>query len=169
MQKLLKNDKYRVNFSSSVYNKNIIDPTNKTALNLGSNVNLSVGRSFFNDRFIITFGGGFEAPLQQTSIQQTIQFLPDVTMEWLINQSGTIRASFFYRENTDYLTTTATGGPARARRTGASIAYRNEFDNLGELFGKKHNNKKQKVPDTTTEANKNKQEQENNDLPKKQK
>jgi hypothetical protein len=163
--KLLKNDKYQVSFSSSLYNRNIIDPNNKTALNLSSNVNLSVGRSFFNNRFIITFGGGFEAPLQQSSIQQTIQLLPDVTMEWLINQSGTVRASFFYRENTDYLSTTATGGPARSRRTGASIAYRNEFDNLGELFGRRHNNKKQKLPDVTTDANK--KEQDNNDHPKK--
>lgn len=143
--KLLKNDKYRVNFSSSVYNQNIIDPNNKTALNLSSNINVSVGRSFFNNRFNITFGGGFEAPLQQSSIQQTIQLLPDVTMEWQINQSGTIRASFFYRENTDYLSINTSGGPARSRRTGASIAYRNEFDNLQDLFGRKKG-KKQNIP-----------------------
>ncbi|MCZ2460075.1 MAG: translocation/assembly module TamB [Chitinophagales bacterium] len=145
LSKLLKNDKYRVNFSSTVYNQNIIDPNNKTALNLSSNINLTVGRSFFNNRFNITFGGGFEAPLQQSSIQQTIQLLPDVTMEWLINQSGTIRASFFYRENTDYLSLTTSGGPARSRRTGASIAYRNEFDTIHDFFGKKKN-KKQNGP-----------------------
>lgn len=150
--KLLKNDKYRVNFSSSLYNRNIIDPNNKTALNLNSNVNLSIGRSFFNDRFNITFGGGFEAPLQQNNIQQTLQLLPDVTMEWLINQSGTIRATFFYRENTDYLTTTATGGPARSRRTGASIAYRNEVDNLKEIFRKRSSGKKQKQIPANTKA-----------------
>jgi hypothetical protein len=146
LSKLLKNDKYRVSFTGSLYNRNLIDPNNKTALNLGSNVNVSIGRSFFNDRFTINFGGGFEAPLQQTNIQQTIQLLPDVTMEWLINQSGTIRASFFYRENTDYLTTTTSGGPGRARRYGGSIAYRTEFDKPGELFGKKKSSKKQKLP-----------------------
>lgn len=167
--KLLKNDKYRVNFSSSLYNKDIIDPNNKTALNLSSNINLSVGRSFFNNRFNITFGGGFEAPLQQSSIQQTIQLLPDVTMEWLINQSGTVRASFFYRENTDYLSTTASGGPARSRRTGASIAYRNEFDNLRELFGKKKNSKKQKQLHANSEADKEKKLPDSNDPPQQQK
>jgi hypothetical protein len=76
-------------------------------------------------------------------------------MEWLINQSGTVRASFFYRENTDYLSITTSGGPARSRRTGASIAYRNEFDNLRELFGKK-SSKKKKVPVITPEADKEK-------------
>jgi hypothetical protein len=63
--------------------------------------------------------------------------LPDVTAEWLINESGTIRASFFYRQNLDYLTSSSSGA-ARTKRTGASIAYRKEFDTLGEFFkGKK--------------------------------
>lgn len=160
--KLLKNDKYRINFTSSLYNRNIIDPNNKTALNLSSNVNLSIGRSFFNNRFIVTFGGGFEAPIQQSNIQQTIQLLPDVSLEWLINQSGTLRATFFYRENTDYLTATTTGGPARSRRTGGSIAYRNEFDNLRDLFEKKNPNKNRKPPVESPKTDKEKKELNNN-------
>ena len=66
-------------------------------------------------------------------MQQGIQILPDVTMEWLINKSGTIRATFFYRENTDYLTTSA---DAKSRRAGASLTYRRDFDKLSELFKK---------------------------------
>ncbi len=133
--KLLKNEKYLVNLNTSVYNRNVIDPNNKTALNLTSNVNFSIGRSFFNDRFIITAGGGFDAPLQQESnVQQSIQLLPDVTMEWLINESGSIRASFFYRENADFLTTNSSGGPGRARRYGGSLSYRKEFNKLSDLF-----------------------------------
>lgn len=133
--KLLKNEKYLINLNTSVYNRNVIDPNNKTALNLTSNVNFSIGRSFFNDRFIITASGGFDAPLQQESnVQQSIQLLPDVTMEWLINESGTIRASFFYRENADFLTTNSSGGPGRARRYGGSLSYRKEFNKLSDLF-----------------------------------
>ncbi len=103
---LLKNDKYNISLNTSIYNRNIIDPNNKTALNLGSNVNFSIGRSFFNNRFIISTGVGFDAAWQQTDVAQSIQLLPDVTLEWLINQSGSLRAAFFYRENSDYLTTT---------------------------------------------------------------
>jgi hypothetical protein len=55
-------------------------------------------------------------------------------MEWLINQSGTIRASFFYRESTDYLTTST--NTAKNRRTGASLAFRKDFDKI-RLFKKK--------------------------------
>ncbi len=153
--KLVKSEKYSINLNTSLYNRNIIDPTNKTAFNLGSNVNFSIGRSFFNDRFIITAGGGFEAPLQQSNIQQSIQLLPDVTMEWLMNPSGTIRASFFYRQNADYLTNTGSGGPGKATRYGGSMTYKKEFNTLGELFrGKKKN--KPVVPPTppVSEANK---------------
>ncbi|HEX5653351.1 MAG TPA: translocation/assembly module TamB domain-containing protein [Chitinophagaceae bacterium] len=147
--RLLKNDKYTINLNTTLYNRNIIDPNNKTAFNLGSNVNFSIGRSFFNDRFIITAGGGFDAPLQQSNIQQSIQLLPDVTMEWLINPSGTLRVSFFYRQNADYLTTTANGGPGRATRYGGSLTYKKEFEKLSDLFRRR---KPRPVTDTTTSA-----------------
>lgn len=133
---LFKNDKYNISLNTTIYNRNIIDQNNSTALNLGSNVNFSIGRSFFNNRFIISTGVGLDAPLQQQSnIQQSIQLLPDVTLEWLINPSGSIRAAFFYRENADYLTTT--GGLGKARRYGASLNFRKDFDKLGDIFRRK--------------------------------
>lgn len=149
---LFKSEKYRINLNTSLYNRNLIASGNK--INLGSNVNFSIGRSFFNDRFIITSGFGFD-PLQQSTLQQNIQLLPDVTMEWLINQSGTIRASFFYRENADYLTTaTNTGGAGRARRIGGSLTYRRDFDKLGDLFRKKKNKTKPQPPEQQPGAGK---------------
>ena len=133
---LLKSDKYNINFNTSFYNRNL-DAASKTALNLSSNVNFSIGRSFFNNRFIISTGVGFDAPLSQagqTNIQQNILLLPDVTLEWLINEKGTIRATFFYRENADYLTTSSNASTTRARRTGASISYRKDVDRIGDIF-----------------------------------
>lgn len=135
---LLKNDKYNISLNTSLYNRNIIDQNNNTALNLASNVNFSIGRAFFNNRFIISTGIGLDAPLQQSNIQQSIQLLPDVTLEWLINQSGSIRASFFYRENTDYLNSTIGGGSGKsAKRYGGSLSYRKDFDTLRDIFMKK--------------------------------
>lgn len=135
---LLKNDKYNINLNTSLYSRNIIDQNNNTALNLASNVNFSIGRSFFNNRFVISTGIGLDAPLQQTNIQQSIQLLPDVTLEWLINASGSLRASFFYRENTDYLSATTTGGTGKsAKRYGGSLSYRKDFDKLSDIFRKK--------------------------------
>ena len=148
--KLLKNEKYQINLNTTLYNRNIIDANNKTALNLGSNVNFSIGRSFFNDRFIITAGGGFDAPLQGSNIQQSIQLLPDVTLEWLINPSGTLRASFFYRENTDYLATSTDGSGKSAKRYGGSLTYKKEFQNFGQLFDGIFRRKQKPVKDTST-------------------
>jgi len=158
---LLKSDKYKINLNTSIYNRNLVDAS-KTALNLSSNVNLSIGRSFFNNRFIISTGVGFDAPLSQGSqsnIQQNIQLLPDVTLEWLINPSGTIKATFFYRTNTDYLTSSSNA--STARRTGASISYKKDFDKLSDLFRRK---KKVQVVPAETELKKEEEIKENDNL-----
>lgn len=139
LSKILKTDDISVNISGSVYNRNLLDQRSNTFNINQSNFNINVPISMFKDRFIVTLGSTLDVPLQST-IQQNVQFLPDVTAEWLINPSGTIRASFFYRQNLDYLTTSSTGA-ARTRRTGANIAYRKEFDTLGELFGRKKKKK----------------------------
>jgi len=149
---LFKSEKYKINLNTSFYNRNIIDQ-NKTNLNLGSNVNFSIGRSFFNNRFIISTGIGFDAPLQQSNaIQQSILFLPDVTLEWLVNPSGTIRAAFFYRENADYLTSSNINAPGRAKRIGASLSYKRDFDRIWDLFKKKK--KPEPIPQETPEPKK---------------
>lgn len=135
------NDDFRFNFSGSFYNRNPLDPDNKTGLNLNqANLNVSVGQSLFKDRFIITFGSGFDVPLQPGTNTQPInfQFLPDVTAEWLINEKGNIRATFFYRENIDYLTGGSAGTTPRNRRSGASLVYRKEFDSFTQLFSGKN-------------------------------
>jgi hypothetical protein len=150
LSKILKTDNVSINFSGSVYNRNLLD--NQTTSGLGfnqGNFNVNVPISLFKDRFILTLGSTLDVPLQST-IQQNVQFLPDVTAEWLINQSGTVRASFFYRQNLDYLTSNSTGA-ARNKRSGASIAYRKEFDTIGELF--RGNKKKKTLPVQPPPAN----------------
>lgn len=143
---LLKSDKYDIRLNTALYNRNLL---NESGLrNIGTNVNFSIGRSFFNNRFIVSTGVGLDAPLQQTNIQQGLQFLPDVTMEWLINPSGTLRATFFYRENADFLANIGSG-PGKAKRFGGSLAFRKEFDHLGDLFRKR---KKVQQPVHTPDA-----------------
>lgn len=146
---LLRSDKYRINLNTSLYNRNLL-ASSSTALNLSSNVNFSIGRSFFDNRFIISTGLGMDAPLgqgAQSSVQQSILLLPDVTMEWLINPSGTIRASFFYRTNADFLTASTSASVVRSRRAGASLSYKREYDRLSDLFGGKKRKKTKKLDD----------------------
>ncbi len=154
---LLKNDKYNISLNTSIYNRNLVDES-RNALNLGSNVNFTIGRSFFNNRFIISTGVGFDAPLGQTTeqanISQQLLRLPDLTMEWLINPSGTIRLTFFYKENADYLTTTSSTSTARARRTGGSLSYKKDFNRFGDLFRRKNKPKTTAVSEQNSEADK---------------
>ncbi len=140
LSRILKTDKVSLNFSGSVYNRNPFSLGGASGFNINqSNLNLNIPISLFKDRLVVTLGNTLDVPLQ-ASLQQTVQYLPDVTAEWLINQSGTIRVSFFYRENLDYLLT----NNSRNKRSGASISYRKEFDNIGQFLRR---NKKKK-PET---------------------
>jgi TamB, inner membrane protein subunit of TAM complex len=146
LAQIFKDDKLKIIISGSVYNRNLVQQNNNNNFSINtSNVNVTLSRGLFNDRFIITAGSTLDIPLQ-TTYEQKFQFLPDVSMEWLINPTGTIRATFFYKENLEFLTggtsnTSAAG--TRNKKIGSSIAYRKEFDHLGELFHKKRDKKKQ--------------------------
>lgn len=131
LAKLLGSD-VSVVFGGSVYNRNLLNaPSNSFDINQ-ANVSGAIMVPLFKDRFVISLGSSMEVPLG-SSLQQTVQFLPDVTAEWLLNASGNIRLNFFYRENLDYLTTSSTGA-AKLKRTGGGISFRREFDTIGEIF-----------------------------------
>jgi len=138
-----------VNFSGSLYNPNPIDGTNNTSSFLfdRTNLNLSVGKTLFNNRVVLTFEGNYDVPFGSTGTVNS-DFLTNFTTEFLINQSGTIRATIFYKENVDLLTGTSTSA-GRSRRYGTSLAFRREFNRLGDLFRKKP--KANPPPATTTE------------------
>lgn len=149
ISRILKTDNISVNFSGSLYNRNLLSGGGSGfGLNQG-NFGVNVPISLFKDRLFITLGSTFDVPLQ-SNIQQTVQFLPDVTIEWLFNQTGTVRASIFYRQNIDDLATTSTGA-AKNKRSGANISFRREFDHL---FKKKKPVSKEAKPATIPEADK---------------
>lgn len=139
--------------TGSLYNRNAFIQSSRGifALPNQTNIGLSLGLPLFNERARITLGGTFNVPLN-SDVQTTLLLLPDVSFELLLNKSGSIRATFFYRQNADLLTGTAPAGPVGApRRYGTSINYGKSFNQLRELFGKrKERDSIQKVkPDTT--------------------
>jgi hypothetical protein len=149
LAQIFKDDKLKVNLSGSVYNRNLT--SSSLFFNTG-NVNVTLSRALFNDRFVITAGSTMDIPFQNqdqtnttTYIDQKFQFLPDVTTEWLINEKGTIRATFFYRQNLDIEPGTTTT-PYKNNRIGAGLSYRREFNHLGDLFRRNKEKKKQKNP-----------------------
>jgi hypothetical protein len=142
--KILPNDRFTLNFSGSLYNRNLLDPNAKgiRLFNQASS-NISVGTSLFSGRAILSVGGSFEVPVDG-SIQQTLQLSPDVSLEVLLNQSGSLRATFFYRQSIDYLNGFSSSGNAQTRY-GSSLSYNREFDSFREfLLGKKKKQKEEK-------------------------
>jgi hypothetical protein len=136
LSKVLSQNNISFNVSGALYNPNLVSTNTKGFQNVQSALGISVGKSLFSDRLVLTFGSNFDIPIS-SDIQQNIQFLPDVTAQWRINKSGTIRASFFYRQNVDYLLNNGGNNIGqRTTRTGANISYRKEFDNIGKRNGK---------------------------------
>lgn len=138
LARIFKSDKIGFNISGSLYNRNLLSQTSSGLLPNQSQLDINIPISLFKDRFFINIGSTVDVPLQSGgNIPQSLRFLPDVTLEWLINDAGTLRASFFYRENTDFLNASSNGGPGLARRYGGNISYRKDFDRVGELFRRK--------------------------------
>ncbi len=133
---ILRNNDLTVNFSGSLYNRNLISQSGRFDINQ-SNLNISVGKSLFRERVMISLGSTFDVPLE-SDIEQNIQLFPDVNVEFLINKTGTIRANIFYRQSPDLLTSGAQTGTLRNQRAGANLSYHKEFDSLSDfLLGRK--------------------------------
>jgi hypothetical protein len=145
-----------VNFSGSLYDPNPWGT--KIFQDERANLNLSVGKSLFNNRVVLTFEGNYDVPFAtstttSTTTQISGDFLSNFTTEFLINKSGTIRATIFYRENVDFLTGTSTtgGNTGKTRKYGTSLAFRKDFDRISDIFRKKTKLKVITQSSTTTE------------------
>ncbi len=141
-QKIFNDKSIRVNFNAQLYSGSL----NRNLFSIDrTNLNLSVGKSVFNERLTFTFGSAVDFGLNsaQANATRNLPFLPDITAEWKISPDGKLALTFFYRDSYNYLT----GAGVRQNRSGASISYRREFDHAGELWeGKK---KKPETPPAT--------------------
>lgn len=145
LSKVLKNNKATFNVTGSLYNRNMFDANSRNTifrLPNQSNVGLSLGLPLFNERAQFTIGGTFDVPLG-SDVQQNFRLFPDVQLELLVNKSGSVKATFFYRQNIDFLSGNTPASFIQGRY-GASIGYGRDFNSLGELFGGKHKMKLKK-------------------------
>jgi hypothetical protein len=137
-----------INFSGSLYNPYPINGGSGTFNYDRTNLNVSVGKTLFNNRVVLTFEGNYDVPITSSTTQINSDLLTNFTTEFLINKSGTIRATIFYKENVDLLTGTSTSA-GKSRRYGTSLTFRKEFNRLGDIFRKRP--KAVPPPVTTTE------------------
>ncbi|MDB5190800.1 MAG: hypothetical protein JWQ96_363, partial [Segetibacter sp.] len=117
--------------SSSLFNGNVTATNNIDR----QSVNFKLGKSLFNNKVMVTFGGDLDFRSfgsNTVSSQQlgNLQWLPDLNVEVVLSKDRHVRAIFFSRNNLD-IAGTAVG---RRSRQGASISYRRDFE---KLFGNK--------------------------------
>ncbi|MBC8032660.1 MAG: translocation/assembly module TamB domain-containing protein, partial [Chitinophagaceae bacterium] len=135
MRSLFKDEGLKININASFYNgTNLVDNLGNAQLTLPdrTNVNVSIAKSYMNERLTFVVGSALDLGLNTAQqSQSSFQFLPDVTAEWKLSQDGKFRLSFFYRDSYSYIS-----GRSR-NRSGTGISYRKEFDRIDELFRKK--------------------------------
>ena len=106
--------------------------------NLQTAANVNVSKKILNGRVIFTLGGNldYNNPYAFKNNSSNLLITPDFTAEFLLTNDGKLRVVAFRRTNTDF----ALG---QRNRQGLSLTYRNDFDNVSELFdGKKKRAKK---------------------------
>jgi hypothetical protein len=136
-----------VNFSGSLYNPNPFTGGTTNTFNYDrTNLNVSVGKTIFDNRVVLTFEGNYDVPFTSTTSQVSSDLLTNFTTEFLINKSGSIRASIFYKENVDLLTGYSNSA-GKSRKYGTSLSYRKDFNRLGDIF-----RRKKKLPPTPPAA-----------------
>jgi hypothetical protein len=150
-QKAFKDKSIRVNFNTSFYYASLED--NNTDLGGANynrtNLNLSVIKSFLNEKLTFTFGSAFDFGLTTQQIQAaSVQFLPNINAEWKITPNGRVVLNFFYRDSYNYLSLSANH---TQNSSGTSISYRQDFDNIKELLkGKKKDKPVKPAPPLVT-------------------
>jgi hypothetical protein len=128
--------------STSVYNSSSLFSGNVTAVNSidRQQVNFKLGKSLFNNKVIVTFGGDLDFRMGSNTVSSqqlgNLQWLPDLTVDIVLSKDKRVRAIVFSRNDLD-ISTTSVG---RRNRQGASISYRSDFDNL---FGTKKEKKEE--------------------------
>ncbi len=112
---------YDLNFSS-VVDKDLI------GLDL---IEFGISRRFFNDRLIISGNFGLEEDSTSSSSESSYIPVGDLFVEYLINESGTFRATAF-READPYNVGTDESGQ-KPYTQGAGISYQEDFTNIKDF------------------------------------
>ena len=126
VQQITGDQSLNIDFSTNFYNSSetlsgtATSSTPYDRVNVGVNVN----RAYFNNRLVVNVGSDFDLSVRNTAANG-FQFLPDISVEFILTSNRRLRAILFKRDNLDI------GG--RRNRAGASLSYRKDFE---KLFGK---------------------------------
>ena len=132
LYKLTGDKSLRFDLGTSWYSNNEITNGVGGAINSNSidrsRVNFKLGKSFFQDKMVVTFGGDLDFNVSNSAAAKNgnFQWLPDLNIEFILSKDRKLRAILFNKNSLDI----SAGGIGRRNRFGASISYRKDFDNL---------------------------------------
>lgn len=103
--------------------------------------------TLLNGRLIISAGVNldYNNPYITTGRNNNLFVTPDITAEWLLTKDGRIRLVGFNRTNYDLV--------GQRIRTGVSLSYRKDFDQLTQLFTQDEEKKRDKALNKVQESN----------------
>jgi hypothetical protein len=138
LYKITKDKSLRFDVGATVYSSSSLIGADGSALQANSNrldrsrVSAKLGKAFYNNNVIVTFGGDLDFNLGASSSVQAgnIQWLPDITIEFVLTKDRKLRAVIFSKNSLDI----SGSNFGRRNRQGASISYRQDFE---KLFGTK--------------------------------
>jgi hypothetical protein len=125
VQQITGDKSLNVDISTNFYNSaDLVNGTTSNAQYDRVNVGFNLNRAYYNNRVVVNVGSDFDVGVRSTATNG-FQFLPDISVEFILTSNRRLRAILFKRDNLDI------GG--RTNRAGASLSYRKDFD---KLFGK---------------------------------
>lgn len=91
-----------------------------------ANVKFKIGKNFFNDKVILTFGNEFDFNIRNAAQSGNFQWLPDLNVEIIIGAGNRLRAIVFTKNSLD-----VTGGSlGRRNRQGIGLTYKQDLNCL---------------------------------------
>lgn len=146
LSKLFNDKSLKVDLGTSIYSSGSIlnQGVNTTTSRIDRQIfNFKIGKSFFNNNVIVTFGSDIDFNIGGAAANGDMKWLPDLNVEFILTKDRKLRAIIFNKNSLDI--SGATFG--KRNRQGVSISYRQEFETL---FGKRKN--KEKDSSTTSIA-----------------
>lgn len=128
-------------FGASAYSSNNLISGLNGAAGTSNNIdrarfNLKVGYKLFNDKVIVSFGGDLDVGASNIPTQ----WLPDLTVEFILSQDNKLRGMVFSKNSLDYSTAGSSGAFGKRTRQGIGLSYKKDFNRLlgkNRLAGKK--------------------------------
>jgi len=121
----------RFDINTSTYSSSSLYGTSNTQTRLDRQViNLKINQSILNDKIIITLGTGLDFNLGSSAVQSgNFQFLPDISVEFVLSSDRKLRAIVFNKSSLDVAAGAygAYGSLGRRTRQGISISYTFDF------------------------------------------